>query len=514
MSFNQKLFSASQVRQLDSLVIENTGISDTSLMKRAGKVAFEAVLVHWPEAVALEVFCGGGNNGGDGYVVAALAAQRGIQVCIWQLTNKLDGAAKAAYNYAQQEDVVIKLFDKDECKQVLKDAAKQTIIIDALLGIGFDGRKLKPEYLEAIELINSSQLPILSVDIPSGVSADNGSVSENAIQAQVTNSVIGQKLGNFVGDGRIKSGKRIFDSLSIPDDIYKDLIIEPLAQLLDLNKLMLSLKMRKHDAHKGDFGHVMVVGGDHGYGGAPLMAAQMAARSGAGLVSVATQVNNTSAINARQPEIMAVGVASGQVFLPFLDKPDVIVVGPGLGQTSWSEQLLYHCLHAKKSMVVDADALNILSQEKLMVPALEGEQVRPWILTPHPGEAARLLGMTIDEVQHNRVHAIHLLQQKFGGAVVLKGAGTLVLTSQLKLYVCDAGNPSMASGGMGDVLSGLLGALMAQGLSIDDAACLGTVLHSRAADSIVSEEGPYGLLATDLIGSVRRLLNSHFKGQI
>lgn len=502
MSADHLLFSASQVRELDRVAIEAHGLPASVLMKRAGKAAFDILLARWPDTVAVHVFCGGGNNGGDGYVIAALAAQRGLAATVWQLSSTSSGAARSALEYAQQEGVFIHAFDAPSCQQVLSELNSPCVIVDALLGTGAQGA-LKEQYSQAIQLINDSMLPVLSADIPSGVDPDSGTVDSQAVKAEVTVSFIGQKLGNVVGDGRVNSGERHLDDLSVPAEVYAS-VRQAFAEQLNLEVLLARLPERKVDAHKGDFGHVLVVGGNQGYGGAPLMAARMAARSGAGLIGVVTQPGNVQAIIASQPELMAVGVVSGQEVLPFLDKPSVFVVGPGLGQSGWSEQLLYHCLQAGKPMVVDADALNLIAQAHLSLPALEKRQ---WISTPHPGEAARLLNVSIEAVQSDRIAAVRALQKKLGGAVVLKGAGSLVLTSDQRLYVCDAGNPGMASGGMGDVLSGLLGALLGQGLTIDDAACLGVVLHASAADMAVRECGQRGLLATDLIPYVRQLLN-------
>ncbi len=506
---HSSLYSSAQVRALDQCAITDFGLPGHVLMKRAGKAAFELLLARWPQVKTVHVFCGAGNNGGDGYVIAALVAQKGLCSFVWQLSTQLSDTATQAHDYALQEGVKVQPFAMDKWQQCLNEN-DEAVIVDALLGTGTSG-PLRDNFKEAITAINSvanqKDWPVLAIDIPSGVNPDNGSIVDNVIQAEATISFIGQKLGNVIGCGRLASGERFFNDLDIPHDVYEQSKQEPIARTLDLMSLLPLIPKRTLDAHKGDFGHVLVVGGDLGYGGAPLMAAQMAARSGAGLVGVATQPHNTHAMIARQPELMVAGVVSGQELLPLLNKPDILVVGPGLGQTAWSEQLLYHCLHSEKPMVIDADGLNILAQGRLQLPEFSEEKIRPWILTPHPGEAARLLGISINEVQQDRLTAIHALQTKYGGAVILKGAGSLVLTSDQRLFVCDAGNPGMASGGMGDVLSGLLGALLAQGLSVDDAACLGTILHATAADEEVAENGSRGLLATDLITTVRQLLN-------
>jgi NAD(P)H-hydrate epimerase len=504
MLLSDALYSADQVRELDRSAIEDHGLPGITLMKRAGRAAFEIVMEEWPDTTSFHILCGSGNNGGDGYVVAGLVAQKGLGATVWQLSANLSGDAKTAYEYAVQEGVVIKTFQSNEFNSAVEADALQGVIVDGLLGTGYSG-ELKSEYAEAINCINQSELPVLSLDIPSGVNCNTGAVSQVAVEASVTVSFIAQKLGNLIGKGRILSGERVIDDLDVPADVYVSLKQEPLAHTINLEAFLEKLPERSLDAHKGDSGHVLVVGGDHGYGGAPLMAAEMAARTGAGLVGVVSQPENISAIIARRPEIMAAGVTSGQEFLPFLERPSVLVTGPGLGRSGWSEQLLYHCLHSDKSMVLDADALNLLSEERIVLP-LSGERIS----TPHPGEAARLLSASVDEIQSDRVAAVTALQEKLGGAVVLKGAGTLVMTSDQQLYICDAGNPGMASGGMGDVLSGLLGALLARGMSADDAACLGVILHSTAADIAVSESNMSGLLATDLVDYVRLLLSGEY----
>ena len=284
------------------------------------------------------------------------------------------------------------------------------------------------------------------------------------------------------------------------------------SHIIDVAALLDALPERSIDAHKGSYGQVLVVGGDcgagYGYGGAALMAASMALRTGAGLVSLATRTAFVAAALARQPEMMVAAIESGQAILPMLQRASIVVVGPGLGQSAWSEQLLYHTLAANKPMILDADALNLLAQEQFAgatgVPPAE----RQWILTPHPGEAARLLDTTIEAIQADRWLAARTLQQRFGGVVVLKGPGTVIVDNQGQQWLCNHGNPSMASGGMGDVLSGLLGSLLAQGMAINDAACLGVALHSIAADHIVARQGVRGLLASDLIDEVRALLNN------
>jgi len=472
-------------------------------MKRAGRAAFSALLKRWPSVSSLQVFCGSGNNGGDGYVVAALAAQQGLSVSVWQLSAQLSPVAQIACDYAVQEGVEMHSFTLEACQAALENEANigTGVIVDGLLGTGSQG-SLKDRYRDAITLINNSGWSTLALDIPSGVNANTGAIDEIAVKADLTISFIAQKLGNRIGQGRVAAGDCLLDNLGVADDIYQ--ISKPVAKVLQLSQCLQVLPELALDAHKGDCGHVLVVGGDHGFGGAALMAGQMAARAGAGLVGIATRPEHISAILARQPELMAVGILSGQELLPLLDKPSALVIGPGLGRSAWSEQLLYFALEANKPMVVDADALNLLSEQGISWPS-----AGQWILTPHLGEAARLLDISIEEVQRDRIAAVGALQSRFGGAVILKGAGSLVMTSDQQLFLCEQGNSGMASGGMGDVLSGLLGTLLAQGLSIDEAACLGTVLHAQAGDEVAADRGQRAVLASDLIDVVPLLMDAY-----
>jgi NAD(P)H-hydrate epimerase len=514
-SESSALHLAEQVAELDHLVMQHQGISASILMKRAGRVAFELLSERWPNTTALHIFCGAGNNAGDGYIVAALALQRQLTVHVWYLCDPqtLQGAAQQAYEYAVREGAVCQAFNTAEFMDMQLMQPEETVLVDALLGTGVDG-PLREPYREAVNAINAAKdtkaWPIIAMDIPTGVNPNTGAVSSSAIMADATMSFIGQKQGLFTGAGRVHSGERCFSTLEVDDEWLH--LVNPNTRIIDSNKALALLPERSLDAHKGNCGHVLIVGGDvgasYGYGGAPIMAAQMALRSGAGLVSVAAQPTFVSAVLARQPEMMAAGIENGQALLPLLEKASGIVIGTGLGQSPWSEQLLYQALQVvDKPMVIDADALHLLAQTRFSSLVSQVPEQRQWILTPHPGEAAALLGVSIDAIQADRFSAAQRIQQQYGGAVILKGAGTIVVTSTGAQWLCDAGSAAMASGGMGDVLSGLLGALLVQGMTTDQAALLGTVLHSLAADVAVAEHGQRGLLATDLIPYVQGLLD-------
>lgn len=492
-SLTNNLYSGEQTRELDRRAIHDHRIPGTVLMKRAGRAAFEHACVLWPETRTWRVLCGAGNNAGDGYVFAALAAQRQHQVEIAYICppDQLKGEAKAAYEYARQEGVAMAAFSAQD------DLPEGAVVIDALLGTGLRG-EVRPEYAAAIRWINASGAPVFALDIPSGLCANTGAELGVAVRAHHTITFIGQKIGLFTGRGPALTGTIAFADLDIPDEVYAG--FAPVAERIDLPQLLSLVPERQADAHKGQFGHVMVIGGELGYGGAAILAAESAALSGAGLVSLATRSEHVSAALVRRPELMVIGVPSGQELEPYLEHPTVLVVGPGLGRTPWSEQLLQQAFNSGLPLVLDADALNILAQRRIPLPG----HCR-WVLTPHPGEAARLLECSTQDVQENRIDAVQELHSRFGGVVVLKGAGTLIFDG-VQLSVAKVGNPGLATGGTGDVLSGLIGSLIAQGLELVDAARLAVCLHGNAADLAVEETGMAGLQASELIPYVRELL--------
>jgi ADP-dependent NAD(P)H-hydrate dehydratase / NAD(P)H-hydrate epimerase len=465
-------------------------------MKRAARATFAALLERWPAPAHVHVFCGTGNNGGDGFIVAALARQRGLPVTAWQVgaAGRVKGAALQARQLAEREQVEIKAFDGE--------VPRTGVVVDALLGTGSAGAVRAP-FLAAIEAINTSGLPVLAVDIPSGLCGDTGCVlGSTAVIATATISFIGLKRGLFTGAAADHCGDIGYASLDVPAQIFERVV--PDAHRLVLDEELPVLGRRPRTAHKGKYGHVLVVGGDHGMAGAAALAAQAAARLGAGLVSCATRPEHIAALVARCPEVMAHGVRGRGDLEPLLARASTIVIGPGLGRAAWGEQLLQAVLQfaadVPVALVVDADALNLLAEGR--VGASSAQQ---WVLTPHPGEAARLLGCDNARIQHDRFAAADALQRKFGGAVILKGAGSLVATATA-IGVAGYGNPGMASGGMGDVLSGVLGGLLAQGLAIDAAARLGVCLHGAAADR-AAVDGERGLLASDLLPQLRALAN-------
>ena len=486
----QQLYRAEQVRELDRIAIKDYKIPGLTLMQRAGKAAFQTLQSTWPDAKNIIVLCGVGNNGGDGYVLAKLAHAAGKNISLMQIGDpeKLKGDARLAADEFSTTGIPVASFAAEQL-------GKADVLVDAVLGTGLD-RKVTGDIENVITAINHSNVPVLAIDIPSGMNADTGQPMGCAVMASVTISFIGLKQGMFTGEGQTHSGKILFDDLGVPKDIYEAV---PAATIrINLASLQSLLPKRPKSAHKGHYGHVLVIGGDSGYTGAVIMAGEAAARSGAGLVSIATRTEHAAVISTKRPELMAHGVETPKQLSALLDKVNVVAVGPGLGQSQWAQALFSRVLEARLPVVVDADALNLL--------ALDPLHHDNWVLTPHPGEAARLLNCKTSDIQADRFTAIKEIQQQYGGVIVLKGNGTLIFNRSGEMALCDSGNPGMATGGMGDVLTGVIAGLLAQGLNQDTAACLGVCLHASAAD-MAAGNGERGLLATDLMAPLHSLVN-------
>ncbi|MFM1892410.1 MAG: hypothetical protein RLZ44_1487, partial [Pseudomonadota bacterium] len=472
------LYRAAQVREFDRLAIEEFGIPGERLMEHAGAAAFALLRERWPEARDVTVVVGTGNNGGDGFVVARLALQAGLTVRVLQLGDRDRIGGDAALNARRYAEL------GGEWQHFQGLPGHTEVIVDAILGTGLE-RAVAGEWAEAIDAINAHGAPVLALDIPSGLHADTGAVLGTAVRAAATISFIGLKQGLFTADGPACCGEVRFYALEVPARLYAHQILA--ARRLDWRAVSGQFGARQRNAHKGRFGHVLVLGGDLGFGGAARLAAEAAARVGAGLVSLATRPAHVAAVLAARPEIMVHGVDDPAALEPLLQRASVIAVGPGLGRDAWGRALWQRASGAKQPLVVDADALALLAEQPL--------RRDDWVLTPHPGEAARLLGSSVPAVQTDRFAAAQQLVTRFGGVLVLKGAGSLIAAAGSRPpAVCTAGNPGMASGGMGDVLTGVIAGLLAQGHEPAAAAELGVCLHAAAADAAAAE-GERGLLA-------------------
>ncbi|RRV09473.1 NAD(P)H-hydrate dehydratase [Pseudomonas sp. v388] len=479
------LYSAAQVRDLDARLIA-AGTPGLTLMQRAAHATWRAVRRRWPQTAALTVLAGRGNNAGDGYLVAALAHKAGWQVQVLAVgePGALQGDAAAAHADALAAGVEI---------QTWSNQPLTGVVLDALLGTGLNGEVREP-YLAAIKAINASGLAVAAVDIPSGLCADTGRILGEAVRADLTITFIGLKLGLMTGDAADLIGELVFDDLQAD----REIVAQAPASAVRLDTFNLpTLKPRPPTAHKGMYGRVLVIGGDHGFGGASMLSAESALRSGAGMVTLATRAEHVPAALVRMPEIMSAGIRSANQLMPLIKAASVLVVGPGLGQESWGRSLLSAAANADRPQVWDADALNQLATGQVKLP-------RGSVITPHPGEAARLLGIDTRQVQANRPAAAHALARKYNAVCVLKGTGSLIADPDGRLAVAGRGHPAMATAGLGDVLAGLVGALMAQHLAAFDAACLAVWLHAGAGQQVAGQGR--GLAASDVIPAIRQLL--------
>ncbi|MCU7940687.1 MAG: NAD(P)H-hydrate dehydratase [gamma proteobacterium symbiont of Bathyaustriella thionipta] len=349
----------------------------------------------------------------------------------------------------------------------------------------------------------------MAIDIPSGLDADTGASHGIAVNATYTLTFVGQKMGMYTAQARYFCGKIKFASLGVADTLYEQ--IDHSAILMEWNNIAAKLPCRSPISHKGDHGHLLIIGGDYGMAGACRIAGEAALRTGSGLVSIATRKENVNAITSARPELMVHGIENVDELEPLLAKATAIAIGPGLGTDQWGIALLdkiiklvkqqFNSDEHKISCVIDADALNIMAHHNLVI------RSQDVIYTPHFGEACRLLKYSSEHptIDTNRFEMISKLKEKYYGTFVLKGAGTLVNIEE-DIAICPYGNEGMASAGMGDCLTGIIGALLAQKLSIEDAVQLGVCLHAKAGD-LVSLEGKNGMLVSDLFPKIRQLMN-------
>ncbi|WP_257296222.1 NAD(P)H-hydrate dehydratase [Endozoicomonas sp. YOMI1] len=506
-SLPESLYTADQVRQLDHVAIHQQGIPGFELMTRAARTVLSTIVRYWPQAETLLVLCGAGNNGGDGYMVAKLAKEQGLRVSVLavKIPAELKGDALTAWQACVDADVVIRPYDSEQ-------SLCADVVVDAMLGTGLCG-DVRGDYEDAIKRLNHLENPVCAVDIPSGLCADTGVPLGEAVKARVTVSFIGLKQGLMTGLGPEYCGELVFNDLGVPEPVYQ--AVPSYCRRISSGQFCGWLSPRSRAAHKGDFGHVLLIGGNKGMPGAIIMAAESAIHCGAGRVTVVTRKRHLAALAVRCPEVMGVSVKSRSGLGSLAEGKNAIVIGPGLGRDDWGLKLLKDALAAECPVVLDADALNLLSDH----PQLLNGRKSPIIVTPHPGELARLSGLDIPAIQNNRFAALvdnhRQLTALIGEreaqgqpeiALLLKGAGTLIFDGQ-NTALCSDGNPGMAVAGMGDVLSGVIGALLAQGLRPFKAARMAVWLHASAADEMVAGQGETGLRATELIPVIRQRLN-------
>ena len=481
------LYDVAAMRRIEAQATAVLGDDAYEPMRRAGAAAWRHVLQHWPQARRIVVACGPGNNGGDGCVLARHALEAGREV---RVVHAPGHAPRSALARRATADYVAAGGAVAESDGRLPDA---DLVVDAVFGIGFDGRA-DDAGTAMFAAIAACGAPVLALDAPSGVDASRGDVPGIAVRATRTLQFIACHAGLATGDALDHVGALDLATLDLPQEAFDG--VEPAAWRLREAALEALLPRRGRTAHKGDAGHVLVAGGNHGMGGAAILAATAALRAGAGLASVATRAAHVAPLLARLPEAMAHAVEDAATLGPLLAAADVCAIGPGLGRDDWARSLLGVAIARAHALVIDADALNILAASPRQVPS-------DTVLTPHPGEAARLLGRTIEDVRRDRIGSARDLCARHGCVVVLKGAGTIVAAPGGGTWIIDAGNPGMAVGGMGDALTGVIAALRAQGLPTHEAAAAGALLHAVAGDHAAREGGAHGMLPSDLVDALR-----------
>ena len=487
----EPFYGAAAMREVDRQTYTTLDISEYALMCRAGEAGFRVLASQWPEARRILVFCGTGNNGGDGWVIARLAQDAGYdcRVALCGDPARIAGPARMAHD-TWCESASVALLNAADLSAVELEIDACDMVVDALTGIGFSGPG-REAFADLIAVINASRVPVLSLDVPSGVDANTGSVIGAAIHATTTVTFIAHKPGLLTGAALNHVGQLVLADLGAPHTVLESV---PADGYRISAHAAGGLAARSTSAHKGHFGHVLVIGGNRSMGGAALLAAGAALRSGAGLVSLATRSEHVTAALIRHPELMVTGLDDAAALPELCDGKSLIVIGPGLGQDDWAQQCLRHAVEAGLPLVCDADALNVIAEGGVTMPP-----DIPLIVTPHPGEASRLAGVPTGEIESDRVGWATALAERYAGVVVLKGAGTVIASPDKNdpPTICAGGNPGMATGGMGDVLAGLIGALVAQGLSHMEASTLGVATHARAGD-LAWERYGVGLTAADV----------------
>lgn len=480
------LYTAEQVGALDRAASD--GVPGRELMERAASAAFASLRKRWQQVRSVCVLCGPGNNGGDGFLLAALAREAEMQVHVIAASDESHGDAMRARARCEQAGIAVQRGDQ------LPDA---DVYVDAIFGSGLN-RAPDGDAARLIDILNAQRKPVLALDVPSGLSSDTGVAFKPCVRATATVCFVAWKRGLFTAQGADHAGVLELATLGLPTSLYAQ--HAPNARLLTPR----ALPRRPRDSHKGKYGHVLSIGGDHGAGGSIRLTSEAALRVGAGLVSVATREAHVGALLTACPELMPQGVHVPRNLGSMLERASVVALGPGLGKEAWGKGLWQAALDANKPTVLDADGLNLLADKARGLP----DRI---VLTPHPGEAARLLACKTSEIQDDRFAAARAIATQYGAVVVLKGAGTLIAAPNGDVAVCPWGNPGMASGGMGDCLTGVIAGLLAQGLSPWQAACTGTGIHARAGN-LAARAGERGLLATDLFPYLRVLVNGRLDG--
>lgn len=502
------LYLAEQIKLGEIKCAAQQGIDMYQLMEAAGHAVFDCVLAKYANANHIVVLAGTGNNGGDAYVVARLINHSNMPVTVFspKPQSKLKGDAEIArQSFLSNGGTIVAL---DQLPDFFAKV-QPSLLIDGLLGTGFDG-KLRDNYRVALEFINTKSIPIIAIDLPSGLNSDTGHVVDFSLKATYTVTFIGLKIGLVTGDGPDYCGTLLFAGLGIEQCLNQS---NTASAVWLKSPSQSKLQKRKYNSHKGSFGHVVCIGGAVGMPGAIFMAAKSALRTGAGKVTVITHPQNVTLVNGLAPELMVFS-CDGEMDQSIQDKishADILVVGPGLSDTSWGEtiftQLVHFGLLAHAPTILDADALNLLSKHYDVL--IKSRNINQWVLTPHPLEAARLLDSSVADISKNRVVSAQKIADKYSAVVVLKGCGSII-TDGTHVAINGSGNPGMATAGMGDVLAGVIAGVLTNcgknEIDLQKTTEKAVFLHGLAGD-ITAKNGEIGIISTDVIDFMPKALD-------
>ena len=486
------IYTAEQVKAFEKNSFIKEG-DDLHAMMEAAKQSVEILNKDYPTSEFL-ILCGPGNNGGDGYFIGIGLIELKKRV---KFLDVLDDVRKSplcehAFKATKGAEFIN--------AKMLKDISSNTVVVDAIFGIG--GRIDLGSKLEKILSDCNKFDSKVAIDVPTGLESNTGEISQACFNADKTITFIGYKLGQRINEGKNYCGKLILKDLGLGMEEN----VSPTVNELSFEDIKMNIPKRRENSHKGDHGKLLIIAGDEGFGGAGIMSSESGLKTGAGLVKLLTRKSHVSASLARNPEVMVSGADNAQDLEANLDWPDAVVAGPGMFKNYWSEQILYkllvHVADKNIPTLLDAGALRLLSHKAFSKTKLHSEMV----LTPHPGEAAEMLNIPVNEIQKNRIKSVKALQKKYGCIIVLKGNGTIVCNKN-DAYLCSSGGPELAVAGSGDILSGVIGSLMAQGLSPFEAAKTGVEIHAIAGAEFVKDVGRIGLAAGELISYIRKFLN-------
>ncbi len=501
------LVTAEQMRALDQKTIEGLGIPGLILMENAGRGVAQAILKHMPDEASrgIIVLAGPGNNGGDGFVAARHLYQKGIRIRIFLLApgERFHGDARTNLEIIKSLGLPIdEILNEDQAKACEKSLRNCGLIVDAIFGTGLK-RDVEGRFAAIIDIAKHSERPIVAVDIPSGLCADTGKPLGTCIRADLTVTMALPKTGHVTISGARHTGNLEVVDIGIPSFIVEQADIQ--AELMDEDIAGNILRPRPEWGHKGTFGHLLILSGSRGRTGAGALVAHGALRAGAGLVTLACPQSCQEIMATKLTEAMTEGLDetdAGTVSINARERIERLVqgknamaLGPGTGLDPETMQLMRHLIKSVPlPMVVDADGLTAIGRDHSLVNSSKGQR----ILTPHPGEMSRLTGRSVQDIQSDRVEAARSLAKAARAWIVLKGAGTVIAAPDGRVSICTAGNPGMGAGGMGDVLTGIMAGMLAQGYEPWDAARAAVYAHARAADQVSRLNGPWGFTATEV----------------